>query len=246
MPRASGEKARIDILTASSQKCLANDPKMELKLMSRTGLKAKSNARAGAAQTRGDQVAERRQSLLDAAVAVIAAKGLVGITISSIAAEANCSYGVVSFHFNSKEGIILAALDYMLEEYEKALTHNDGSPAARLKSMIDSDFDGKVASARRVAVWAAFWAESVRVESYRERCAEVKRRYNASAANDVAALAAERGLAVDAVQVAQSLNAMIDGFWIANLVMDKAGQAGQKTAKQSCLAYLRGIFPDDF
>ena len=62
-----------------------------------------------------DEVAERRQSLLDAAVAVIAQKGLIGTTISSIATEAECSYGVVSFHFNSKEGIILAALDYLRE-----------------------------------------------------------------------------------------------------------------------------------
>ena len=51
---------------------------------------------------------------------------------------------------------------------------------------------------------------------------------------------------VDAMQVAQSLNAMIDGFWIANLVTDKTGEAGQAFAKQSCLAYLHSIFPDDF
>ncbi len=218
----------------------------ESDFMSRTEPKEKPKTRAGTALTREDQVAERRQSLLDAAIAVIARKGLVGITISSIATEAECSYGVVSFHFNSKEGIILAALDYLVEDYEKALKRHDGSPAVRLKTMIESDFDGKVASARRIAVWVSFWAESVRVRSYRERCAEVKSRYNVSAEADVAALAETRGLSVDAAQVAHSLNAMIDGFWIANLVMDQNGQAGQKAAKQSCLAYLRGIFPDDF
>jgi AcrR family transcriptional regulator len=206
----------------------------------------KPKARSSQSSTREDQVAERRKSLLDAAVAVIAQKGLIGITISSIAAEAQCSYGVVSFHFNSKEGIILAALDYLVEEYEKALKRNTGTPAERLKTMIESDFSGKVASARRIAVWAAFWAESVRMPSYRERCAEVKMRYNVFAETDIATLAEERGLKVDAAQVAQSLNAMIDGFWIANLVMDKTGQAGQAFAKQSCLAYLRSIFPGDF
>lgn len=215
-------------------------------LMSRTVLKEKPKSRASGTPTREDQVAERRQSLLDAAVAVIAKEGLVGITIRSIAAEAECSYGVVSFHFNSKEGIILAALDYLLEDYERSLSRNNGTPAERLKTMIESDFDGKVASARRIAVWVAFWAESVRVPSYRVRCAEVKARYNASAENDVRALAEARRLSVDAAQVAHSLNAMIDGFWIANLVMDSTGQAGQKAAKQSCLAYLRGIFPNDF
>ena len=213
--------------------------------MSRNALE-KPKARNSQSSTREDQVAERRKSLLDAAVAVIAQKGLVGITISSIATEAECSYGVVSFHFNSKEGIILAALDYLVEEYEKALKRNVGTPAERLKTMIESDFSGKVASARRIAVWAAFWAESVRVPSYRERCAEVKARYNTFAETDIATLAQERGLQIDAEQVSHSLNAMIDGFWIANLVMDKTGQAGQAFAKQSCLAYLRSIFPGDF
>lgn len=206
----------------------------------------KSKSRTGQPSTREDQVAERRRTLLDAAVSVIAKKGLIGTTINSIAAEAECSYGVVSFHFNSKEGIILAALDYLVEEYEDALKHASGTPAERLKTMVKSDFSGKVANARRIAVWTAFWAESVRVPSYRERCAEVKLRYNAFASADIASLAKDRGLVVDAVQVAQSLNAMIDGFWIANLVMNNTGQAGQTAAMKSCLSYLRSIFPDDF
>lgn len=124
--------------------------------MARNAL-GKTKSRNTQSSTREDEVAERRQSLLDAAVAVIAQKGLIGTTISSIATEAECSYGVVSFHFNSKEGIILAALDYLVDEYDKALNRNSGTPAGRLKTMIENDFSGKVASARRIAVWAAFW-----------------------------------------------------------------------------------------
>ena len=213
--------------------------------MARNAL-GKTKSRNTKSSTREDEVAERRQSLLDAAVAVIAQKGLIGTTISSIATEAECSYGVVSFHFNSKEGIILAALDYLVDEYDKALNRNSGTPAGRLKTMIENDFSGKVASARRIAVWAAFWAESVRVPDYRQRCAEVKARYNTFAQTEIATLAEQRGFKVDAMQVAQSLNAMIDGFWIANLVNGTTGVAGQTVAKQACLAYLRGIFPDDF
>lgn len=213
--------------------------------MARTALE-KPKARNSQSSTREDQVAERRQSLLDAAVAVIAQKGLIGTTISSIAAEAKCSYGVVSFHFNSKEGIILAALDYLVDDYDHLLMRETDKPADRLKNMMESDFSGKVASARRIAVWAAFWAESVRVPTYRARCAEVKARYAANVKTDVEALAKLRGLTVDAMQVSQSLNAMIDGFWIANLVNGTTGTAGQSVAKQACLAYLRSIFPDDF
>ncbi|MCV3210826.1 TetR family transcriptional regulator C-terminal domain-containing protein [Mesorhizobium sp. YC-39] len=217
--------------------------------MSQTATREKKKTRDATPLSREDQVAERRQSLLDAAVAVIAKKGLIGVTIRRIAAEAKCSYGVVSFHFKSKDGIIIAALDYLSDEYEQLLARGNRtgvSPARRLKTMIESDFDGRVANAKRIAVWVSFWAETVRVRSYRKRCAELKARYNASAEADVAALAKERGLTVDAAQVAHSLNAMIDGFWIANLVGDNTGQAGQLASKEACLAYLRSVFPDDF
>ena len=85
---------------------------------------------------REEQVQERRQSLLDAAIKVIAKRGLTGITISTIAAEAKCSYGVVAFHFKSKEGIIVAALDHAVEEYETFLTKNnklDLMPGERIR-----------------------------------------------------------------------------------------------------------------
>ena len=54
--------------------------------------------------TREDKVVERRLSLLEATLRVIARKGLIGVTMSDIASEAGCAYGVVAFHFKSKEG----------------------------------------------------------------------------------------------------------------------------------------------
>lgn len=199
--------------------------------------------------TRGDLVVVRRKALLDAAVDVIAKQGLTGITIRMIADAADCSYGVVAFHFESKGGIILAALDHMVEEYEAARerrTGGDARPAKRLLAMVDSDFDARVSNARQIAVWVAFWAETVRVKAYRNRCTEFKERYHRSTLADVAALAAERGSAIDAEQVARTLNAIIDGFWIANLVTGNTGAAGQQAGKLACLAYLRSVFPEDF
>ena len=63
---------------------------------------------------------------------------------------------------------------------------------------------------------------------------------------DVAALAADRGINIDTRQVARSLNAMVDGFWIANLVLSDAGPEGREAAKEACLAYMRTLFPKDF
>lgn len=111
--------------------------------------------------SREDQVQERRRSLLDAAAKVIARKGLVGLTMNDIAKEAGCSYGVASFHFKSKDGLILAALDHLVAEYDTALNGPgaaEGSSADRLKAMVLLDFDPKISNAEHVAVWSAFWA----------------------------------------------------------------------------------------
>lgn len=198
--------------------------------------------------SREDQVQERRRSLLDAAAKVIARKGLTGITMNDIAQEAGCSYGVASFHFKSKEGLILAALDHLVGEYDTALNRpgtEEEAPADRLKAMVLLDFDPKISNAEHVAVWSAFWAESVRNPEYRRRLVELKARYHAFVKAEVTALAKERKLKVDAAVIASTLNAIVDGFWIANQV-HASGLLGQKQARHACFLYLRSIFPDDF
>ncbi|WP_287304676.1 TetR family transcriptional regulator C-terminal domain-containing protein, partial [Mesorhizobium sp.] len=161
--------------------------------------------------------------------------------------EAGCSYGVVSFHFKSKEGITLAALDHVVEEYDRNLNRPEfGSPVARLLGMIALDFDTEMSNPGHIAVFTAFWAESVRNPEYQRRCAELKARYDAVVKADIAALAERRGLDLDAAMVARSLNAMIDGLWISGQIFGTSGPAARKMAKKACLFYLKAIFPDDF
>ncbi|MEA5160663.1 TetR family transcriptional regulator C-terminal domain-containing protein [Cereibacter johrii] len=204
---------------------------------------------AAPAKTRDDQVVDRRRSLLKAAVKVISKRGLTGVTINSIAAEAKCSYGVVAFHFQSKEGIIFAALDHTAAEYEAYLAQLNASqrgPAERIRHMIDTDFSRKAAGHESIALWLAFWAEAARVPSFRQRCAALRVQYNEAVAADVAELAALRGRTVEAEQVALTLNAMISGLWVENLLLPITIAEGQKRGHDASLAYLRLIFPEDF
>ena len=204
---------------------------------------------AAPVKTRDDQVVDRRRSLLKAAVKVISKRGLTGVTINSIAAEAECSYGVVAFHFQSKEGIIFAALDHTAAEYEAFLARlnaSERSPAERIRHMIDTDFSRKAAGQDSIALWLAFWAEAARVPSFRKRCAELRVHYNDAVSADVAELGALRGLEVQAEQIAVTLNAMISGLWVENLLLPITIAEGQKRGHEACLAYMRLIFPDDF
>ncbi len=211
--------------------------------------RSRSNATGTAQKSRDDQVVDRRRSLLKAAVKVISKRGLTGVTINSIAAEAKCSYGVVAFHFQSKEGIIFAALDHTAAEYEAYLARLNASergPAERIRHMIDTDFSRKAAGQDSIALWLAFWAEAARVPNFRKRCAELRIHYNDAVAQDIAELAQQRGIHIDAGQAALTLNAMISGLWVENLLLPITMAEGQKRGHDACMAYMRMFFPQDF
>jgi len=205
--------------------------------------------------TRQDRAADRRRSLIDAAIAVMAREGILGITMSDIAQEAGCSYGVVSFHFKSKDNLLLSALEFLVEEYDqvlqKALAGAEPNPAARLLAMLDADFDPRIANAKRVAVWTAFWAEAPRKAGYRERCAELKQRYREVSETLVTELVVAQSMAgpgatLDGKSIALGLDAMIDGFWISNQLLGSGNAAGREDAKRACRTYLQALFPAAF
>lgn len=199
---------------------------------------------------RVDQAAERRQELLSATITVIARKGLSGITVNDIAAEAGCSYGVVAFHFKTKERLLLAALDMLVSEYEEIRLRLPpaiaDSAAERLRHVIDTDFDRRVAKPKNLAVWMAFWAEAPRVPAYKARCGELKRRSVEVITDLVNDLAREVQCEVDADLVARGLYAITDGFWLYNHVTGEAGPAERERCRDICLAHLARFFPGVF
>ncbi|WP_458778744.1 TetR/AcrR family transcriptional regulator [Arthrobacter sp. D3-16] len=57
-----------------------------------------------------------REALLRAAVAVVAAKGLRGLTYRSVAEAAGVNNTLVAHHFGSRDALIAAALDWAAEQ----------------------------------------------------------------------------------------------------------------------------------
>jgi AcrR family transcriptional regulator len=51
-----------------------------------------------------------RDALLIAAIEVVAARGLRGLTIRSVAEQAGVSHGLIRFHFGSRDGLVEATL----------------------------------------------------------------------------------------------------------------------------------------
>lgn len=63
---------------------------------------------------------EGRRALTDAAISVVAAEGLRGLTYRAVAKAARVSYGLVSHHFGSRDALISEALASTVNDIERA------------------------------------------------------------------------------------------------------------------------------
>ena len=103
---------------------------------------------------------ERRQELIEASWAVIAAEGLEGVTMRKIATAAGCTTGRITHYFADREALILAALSAV-----------NAATSARIDALLQQDkpvFERLLAAAHEALpldaarllewkVWIAFW-----------------------------------------------------------------------------------------
>jgi len=73
------------------------------------------------AYNRPKQPEQVRRALLDAAVALAEEQGLGGITVQAVADRAGVTKGGLFHHFASKQALIDAVFDFMLEQMDEAL-----------------------------------------------------------------------------------------------------------------------------
>ncbi len=161
----------------------------------------------------------RRQALIKATISVIAKHGASGTTVERVARKAGVSVGLMNFHFASKERLFQETFRHLSEEYEdvwqKNLRAAGNDSRARLNQMIESNFDRRIFTREKLAVWFAFWSDAQLRDRYRAAATRVERRYIQAIEKEVAGLLAP---ARKATEVVQPLMAMIDGFWLQALL----------------------------
>lgn len=82
----------------------------------------------------------RREQILQAAFRVAVREELEQLTIRQVAAEAGLSTGLVFFHFKSKEALLLALLDRLLDAlFENWDVSESSSPTERLLAWLKLD-----------------------------------------------------------------------------------------------------------
>lgn len=187
---------------------------------------------------------ERKRLLIHATIRAIAVHGLSNLTLAKVAELAGQTAGTVSFHFSSKETLLLTTLRHVAEEFEGALARAVESagmePRRRLQALVDAHLDPGLSNPPKVAVWYAFMAEAASRKDYQAICRERDSSYYETVLKLCREILGSRALP-DGEAVAYGLIGLIDQIW--QEILFEGEPYDRNVAARRCRAYLASVFP---
>ena len=195
-----------------------------------------------------DRTETSKRQIVDAAIEVIAQRGLGKSTLQNIAERAGVSSALVVFHFKSKDNLMKAVLGYLTEIYEggwgEALQPVGDPAAERLMRLItyELEFPGK--HPKYLAVWYAFWGEAKGGLLYKgigragdDQCLRDIRQ----AIEEIVSEGQYDG--IDCRCVAETIYVMTFGHWY--VAQNEAERYDVPLALKTFVDYLSSIFPGE-
>lgn len=106
--------------------------------------------------------ATRRNQILQAAVDIAERRGLGALTVRHVAERAGLSVGLVLFHFETKDALIIAVLDHVLATTTVLHMTDDiaaiTSPREQLLALLRREMRRLSSEPRRIRLFFDFWA----------------------------------------------------------------------------------------
>lgn len=190
----------------------------------------------------------RRHQLIEATIDSLAKRGFSETTMADVADGAGLSRGIVNFHFESKEKLLVATLKHMADEYSthwRAAYQKAGDePARQLALLVAADFDRTICNKRKLAAWCAFWGEAKSRPTYQALCGARDAAYQNVFVEICAKLKANQGYDYEPYATAVGLCSMLEGLWL-RLMMSTEGVSRESAHEVAC-EYLATVFPKDF
>ncbi|UTP41568.1 transcriptional regulator BetI [Phenylobacterium sp. LH3H17] len=167
----------------------------------------------------------RRQALIEATLASLAARGLGAVSVRDVAVRAGVSPGLVRHHFGSFGALLVEAYRHVVQRVDDhidaTMAGAGGDPDRRLAAFIAASFSPTIVDRDLLSAWLGFWG-LVRTDPEAARLhAETYGAYRGRIEALLAAAALARGRAVDVRAGALGLSAMLDGLWL-ELCLDPA------------------------
>jgi TetR/AcrR family transcriptional repressor of bet genes len=187
----------------------------------------------------------RRQQLIEATIDSLAKRGYSETTMADVADGAGLSRGIVNFHFESKENLLVATLQCMADEYSQhwraALQKAGDGRAQQLLTLVAADFDRSICNKRKLAAWCAFWGEAKSRPTYQALCGARDEAYQNVFIELCRALKSEGGYDFAPHSTALALSAMLEGLWLR--LMMGTEDVTRETAMTAATEFLASVFP---
>jgi TetR/AcrR family transcriptional repressor of bet genes len=131
----------------------------------------------------GTKIAEekRREQILNAAYEIASEGGLAAITIRGVALRADTSPGLVSFYFESRVGLVVALLEWVLSTTTALVIGADilniDNPLERLLAVLRQEMSRLARDPFRIRVVSEFWVAGIWDKPIRARMQKELDRY---------------------------------------------------------------------
>lgn len=159
---------------------------------------------------------ETQEQILDAVGSVILREGIGGASMRTVAREADVSVGLLSYHFDDKQTLILAvfqrATDRLFDACAGAAEGRD-DPAEKFRAFLRGAFIDEFLNGSYLALRIALWALALTEEGVAEVDAEFYERYSSRFRELLSAARPELPETVVADRV-QDLIAGSNGLWL--------------------------------
>ncbi len=185
----------------------------------------------------------RREEILVATIAEIEKNGMSALRVSDIAHRLGVSSGLVFYHFDTKDALLVEALEYAVvrdaDRLDKALA-KEGEPLERLRRVLTSY--GPTGAAHGWTLWIEAWSTALREPSIQASLRKLDQRWR-DALEHVITEGVESGAFAceDAKGTVARVGALLDGLSVAVLIYKSANRKQLQTWVRDIAADELGI-----
>jgi len=166
------------------------------------------------------KVEVRREEILVATIAEIEKSGMSALRVSDIAGSLGVSSGLVFYHFDTKDALLVEALEYAVvrdaDRLDRALA-KEGEPLDRLRRVLTSY--GPTGAAHGWTLWIEAWSTALREPSIQASLRKLDKRWR-DALEDVITQGVGTGAfdCSDPKGTVARVGALLDGLSVASLI----------------------------
>ncbi|MEZ5800792.1 MAG: transcriptional regulator BetI [Nitratireductor sp.] len=156
---------------------------------------------------------ERRQSLIEAAAAMIGEQGSLDVTVKDIAARAGMSPALAFHYFGGKDEIITQTMRYLLREFSREVSAQlqlAKTPAQRVDAILRASFAQSQFDRNTVAAWLVFYLRAYSSPPAARLLHVYHRRLHSNLVHALSPLSGRQA----ATNLAEVIASLIDGIYI--------------------------------